>query len=880
MANISGAPGSTSINGTSGNDSIIGLNGNDTISAGAGDDTVYAGAGNDVVNGGDGGDLIYGDSDVPQAWAWQVYNRDFTSNDSQGGQITNGVLAGTGISSAFNVQAHALQARGTSGDPDDFGVVYSSSFTAGAQGTYQFSLTSDDGSRIVIRDANGTALTWTGQTTGQTGLTYLNNDFHQSATTRSASVTLNANQTYTIEVYYWENQGGNTLAGTVRAPGGTAHDLATSPFIGTAVNVGNDTLNGDGGNDTIFGEGGDDHLYGGAGDDSLYGGLGNDRLYGGEGSDRLEGGAGNDSLDGDGGNDTLFGGDGNDTLNGGVGNDFLYGGAGQDSLPGGGGNDVLDGGDGNDALYGGDGNDTLIGGPGADVMSGGGGMDYADYSGSTAGVNVDLTAGVGLGGYAEGDTFAGVDGLIGSDHNDTMVGYDGSSADPVDGYTNVFYGGAGNDYLDGRGGDDSLYGGSGNDTLIGGSGNDHLDGGTGTDVFRFADGHGADTVIGGENTGDNDLIDASEMTTAVNVTYTGAEAGTLTGSGGSIAFSEIESLHLGSGNDTVTAGAGMGPIIVDGGAGTDTLIINGSTVDRHSVTLDDSLSGIFYPGHGPAIPFGPGEARKLSDLLGGDRTGSYHITGGSFSGTIGDVTFENFESVRFDVVCFCRGTMITTGRGEVAVEDLAPGDLVWTLDNGMQPIRWIGMATREARGRMAPVVIRKGALGNNCDLRVSPQHRMLIRGWQVGMLYGHDEVLVPAIALAGNDLVTREESDSVDYFHILFDRHEIVRADGALSESFHPGDQGMRALDEPAREELLKLFPEIDPNQADDAAPCATSGRGLARPVLKHYEGQVLARMLWLGAGHAAEPAHQTGAAGPEAAEAGFDEKVLAAALV
>lgn len=775
MANSSGGIGGDTLSGGNGADSIAGFAGNDTLSGGAGADTLWGGAGNDSLSGGEGNDLLFGDTDPAGLWGWRVFNRDFSSANGQAGTIESGTLAGSGLTSSFDVTAHALAARGTTGDPNDFGVIYTSSFTAGAAGAYRFSLSSDDGSRIVIRDAAGNALTWTNQTTGQTGLTYLNNDFHQSMATRSGTVTLQAGQTYSIEVRYWENEGQNGLSATVQPPGGTAHDLATSPLIGQGVHSGADTLDG------------------GDGDDTLYGGAGNDLLQGGSGDD------------------LLFGGTGNDTLQGGTGND------------------------------------TLIGGPGADWLDGGAGQDFADYSDSDAAVHVDLTAGTGLGGHAEGDQLFGVDGLIGSAFDDTLVGFDGQSTDPVDGYTNIFYGGAGNDLLDGRGGDDWLYGGSGNDTLIGGSGNDLLDGGTGSDLFQLAQGYGHDTIIGGEDAGDFDRIDAGGVTGALVLDYTGAESGVLTGGGGSAVFSEIERIDLGSGDDTVNADPGLGPLSVGGGAGHDTLRLSGQPIDRAALAMGDSTAGSFWPqsGGGP-IAFGPGEALQLSDILARYKNGEMQITGSNLSGQIGGISYDGFETIQLDVICFVRGTRIETDRGQRPVQSLRIGDRVWTRDHGYQPIRWVGRTLRPGIGRLAPVRIRAGALGNARDLLVSPQHRMLIRGWQASLMFDQPEVLVPAIGLVDGRMVHSVPGGLVDYVHILFDRHEIVLAEGAESESFHPGAAGLRALDASARAELLALFPQL-----------RNAGYGygaVARPVLTVAETRALATLLWPAANRVKHP--------------------------
>jgi len=49
----------------------------------------------------------------------------------------------------------------------------------------------------------------------------------------------------------------------------------------------------------------------------------------------------------------------------------------------------------------------------------------------------------------------------------------------------------------------------------------------------------------------------------------------------------------------------------------------------------------------------------------------------------------------------------------------------------------------------------------------------------------------------------------VTYIHILFDDHEIIYAEGAASESFHPGEVGLTAVTEASREEIFAIFPEL-----------------------------------------------------------------------
>lgn len=168
--------------------------------------------------------------------------------------------------------------------------------------------------------------------------------------------------------------------------------------------------------------------------------------------------------------------------------------------------------------------------------------------------------------------------------------------------------------------------------------------------------------------------------------------------------------------------------------------------------------------------------------------------------------------------CFVRGTLIETEFGAIRVEELTEGTRVWTRDNGLQPIRWIGSrvldaGTLERNDKLKPIRIRAGALGANMpsqDLLVSPQHRILVRSRIAQKMFGTDEVLVAAkqlLQIEGIDVVASGEA--VEYFHFLFDQHEIVLSNGAETESLYTGPEALRALGPAACEEIFTLFPEL-----------------------------------------------------------------------
>lgn len=170
------------------------------------------------------------------------------------------------------------------------------------------------------------------------------------------------------------------------------------------------------------------------------------------------------------------------------------------------------------------------------------------------------------------------------------------------------------------------------------------------------------------------------------------------------------------------------------------------------------------------------------------------------------------------IMCFARGTVIETDQGFRLIEELRVGDLVLTRDRGLQPIRWLdsrvlSKAQLQAKPEFRPVRLQAGSLGQGLpkwDLTVSRHHRMLIRSKIADRMFGRNEVLIAAkdlCSITGIDVP--DEAEQVEYFHMMFDQHEIVIANGAESESFFVGPVVMQGMSSTAREEILALFPEL-----------------------------------------------------------------------
>ena len=230
---------------------------------------------------------------------------------------------------------------------------------------------------------------------------------------------------------------------------------------------------------------------------------------------------------------------------------------------------------GNDDLFGRQGDDLINGGDGADRIDGGDGFDTVVFEDSNIGVRADLTSRIGQGGFAQGDIYFNIEGLIGTQFADELAG---------DGNDNTLTGLDGNDLLIGRDGADILEGGEGNDTIIGGAGSDQLIGGEGSDTADYSD-----------------LTSGVASPAAVNISLAN---GTATGGDAEgDALTSIENLigtefddvlegdensnriEGGRGDDTILGGGGND--ILEGGRGADN-IQGGEGIDRAEYTLSDS----------------------------------------------------------------------------------------------------------------------------------------------------------------------------------------------------------------------------------------------------------------------------------------------------
>ncbi len=591
--------------------------------------------------------------------------------------------------------------------------------------------------------------------------------------------------------------------------------------------------------DYVIARDGDDTVRAGVGDDIVFGGAGNDSIEGESGVDTLRGGLGNDQLFGGTEDDELYGAIGADTMNGGAGDDYARGGLGADVFFGGlgadSGDDTAFGGRGHDALDGHEGDDSLNGGRGADTIGGGAGSDTVlGGRGADAIVTSDPN-------LADGElpdiAFPGLydaDAAPDDDRDSVRGGY-GDDTIATGDDDDTLFGGRGFDQIDAGVDDDAVEAGYGDDTVTGGEGNDTLEGRQGKDLLTGGSGDEDDPT---DLPDDVDPVDGNDLDSLLG----GRGSDTIFGG------DDDDTLFGGTGNDSLSGGnddddilAGLGNDTINGGEGADSMF---GSADKDRFVIDSRTAGI-----GDTVDGGEGgDDFDTMDLRG---SGPYRITYTSEDredGTVdfldddgnvtGTLTFSNIENV---IPCFTPGTMIATPRGEVPAELLRVGDKVITRDNGIEEVRWIGArhlewAELSANPHLQPVLIRQGSLGNGLpeqDMMVSPNHRMLVANDRTALYFAEHEVLVAAKHLVGSKGVHSVTSMGTTYLHFMFDRHEVVLANGAWTESFQPGDQTLKGMGNAQRTEIFEIFPELRDAQG-------LAGYAAARRTLKKHEAKLL----------------------------------------
>lgn len=725
------------------------------------------------------------------------------------GTVTLAPEGGTPENSVLNV---ALQPTSDGTSPN-----YTLQFTDPAlNGSFNPTITTADGTNFSGVNINGTN---TDDMTVNVGANSTIGNV-TSGTEDTDNLTLTAGDGSTIGTI---TSGNNVL--------GVQSGGADSITLGSNVTTGNITLNG--GDDTVS-------VGTGSTTGTISTGDGNDTILVDGISGNIDAGNGNDSITVNGTSGDVLGGDGSDTINiNGTVSGFVS--SGTDALSG------------NDA-------DLVNIGPGATVS------EYINTGVGNDTINIGDGASVGDAGANSINTYLGDDVInIGSNTtlSSAIVAGDGSDSITM-GDNNVL------------GGIALLNGGATGDTIVGGTGNT-LNG----DITQSIGDH-TSSVTFGDSTTLNGSINLQGGTDSASF---GAES-SITGSitmGSDVSANDADFLEIGpastvdgfintnTGDDTVIIGdsvtlnggwnaintqIGDDQVIIGSfvdianpiftGAGSDQITISGDQTSAVNIDM-----GINIPNDDILTVDDPGsvDALQAAALQQGwavtTELGQVDPTDGPNS----DFNYGTISAINVDylnVLCFARGTMIETDRGAVAIENLAEGDLVLTRDNGMQPIRWINSQIMSAERlssdeKLRPIRIRRHALGTNipsADLVVSPQHRVLVRSKIAQKMFGTDEILVAAKQLCQIDGIDiAHDLKEVEYFHFLFDQHEVVVSNGAETESLYTGPEALKSVGRAALEEIFAIFPELaERDYTPVAARKLATGRMGRKLAIRHKQ--------------------------------------------
>lgn len=343
-------------------------------------------------------------------------------------------------------------------------------------------------------------------------------------------------------------------------------------------------------------------------------------------------------------------------------------------------------------------------------------------------------------------------------------------------------------------------------------------------------------------------IDVYEGDTVTDHAYT--LVGQTFGSAGNALVNNFQSFSAGS---TGANGGTVGAFDVDGWAAYETFSIDGGAEQvfdgaaSYSVTItyvDGSTAtasvAVFQDANGNTYLAPKNELVNTDEAIASQAALE--------AGAIRSITIDSVEAndyaglgelrETFDyVTCFTTGVRISTPSGTKAVEDLREGDLVATKDHGAQAVRWVGCTEVAARGNFVPIRIARGALGlglPSAELIVSPQHRMLVRSKIVQRIAGVQEVLIPAKKLLDVPGVSyADDMDRVTYFHILLDRHEVIFAEHAPTESLLTGPMALKSFNAETLREILAIFPKLLATITEPAR-CIPRGHQIRSMIARH----------------------------------------------
>ncbi|SFS65576.1 Hint domain-containing protein [Sulfitobacter marinus] len=175
---------------------------------------------------------------------------------------------------------------------------------------------------------------------------------------------------------------------------------------------------------------------------------------------------------------------------------------------------------------------------------------------------------------------------------------------------------------------------------------------------------------------------------------------------------------------------------------------------------------------------------------------------------------------------FAHGSPVLTTEGEIAVEDLHPGDMIVKSDGTSSPLIWIGSSSfvPADTGQRTPLVrVMADSLGVGRPtgfVTFGPSARILHTPLNMRGEGSEKEILTPVRDLVdGVNIIAISPPTPVRLYHLCLDEHATITVGGLSVETFHPGIDFLRDVPIRHRDQFLGMFPHIR-SEVDFGALC------------------------------------------------------------
>ncbi|MDN7351429.1 Hint domain-containing protein [Acetobacter senegalensis] len=310
---------------------------------------------------------------------------------------------------------------------------------------------------------------------------------------------------------------------------------------------------------------------------------------------------------------------------------------------------------------------------------------------------------------------------------------------------------------------------------------------------------------------------------------------------------------------TVNFGTGGGTMIINGGGTVINLLASGSlnatTFNNYDPSKDTiELQNTVFPVDHYTIAnggvFGTDSSQKIITLYGnnGQKIAEYAVSPASGvtlangkykandNGNNNPLDISYSDGNTYIGACFLAGSMISTPKGDVAVEDIQIGDEVVTFDwrndkDVTRSVVWVGKAHVNVRSGLPddeagwPVRILKDAIADGVpykDMLITAEHCLFFRDRFVPV-----RMLVNGVSIFYDKSIT-----SYDYYHVETEQHSVITADGMLTESYL--DTGNRSSFR--QEGKVATLRGAVKNCADDAGAPLGVERSFVEPLFRALE--------------------------------------------